>query len=240
MVSHLRPRPRPRARGLRWSALGLALGAGPGRLHRLLQRDRGALVGQPGTDRPQHHRGHRGRPTPQLGTDLYHQLARQDQNFSFSPYAASIALAEVGAGAAGVTAAQLAAVQHVADPRQLDVGAQHALPADRQPRRRPPERRAPGPRHHPDPGGGVGSARHPRRTATSSTSWPAGSVRGCGWSTSAPTPSAAATTINNWMSDETSDQLDQVVPPKQTTEATRLRHRPPGRPSPRPGTSAST
>ncbi len=42
----------------------------------------------------------------QLATDLYRQLARQDQNFVFSPYAVSSALAEVASGATGITALQ--------------------------------------------------------------------------------------------------------------------------------------
>jgi serpin B len=47
-----------------------------------------------------------------LAVDLYHQLARQGGNFVFSPLTISVGLAELAGGASGVTALQIASVQH--------------------------------------------------------------------------------------------------------------------------------
>ena len=101
----------------------------------------------------------------QLATDLYKQFARDHGNFAFSPYAVSIGLAQVGAGAAGQTAARVGrgAARGRGPPPRL--GAQHARPADRQPRWRSPERRAPGPRLDPDPDRPVGPEGHAREGA---------------------------------------------------------------------------
>lgn len=57
-----------------------------------------------------------------LGTDLYQALARRNQNFAFSPYGVSVALAMAGAGARGTTAEQLAVVQHLTPGLDLDAG----------------------------------------------------------------------------------------------------------------------
>ncbi|MGZ4695512.1 MAG: serpin family protein [Acidimicrobiales bacterium] len=57
-----------------------------------------------------------------LGTDLYRALAEHNQNFAFSPYGVSVALAMAGAGAVGTTAEQLATVQHLTPDLDLDAG----------------------------------------------------------------------------------------------------------------------
>ncbi len=57
-----------------------------------------------------------------LGTDLYGALARRNENFAFSPYGVSVALAMAGAGAQGTTAEQLATVQHLTPELDLDAG----------------------------------------------------------------------------------------------------------------------
>ena len=58
----------------------------------------------------------------QLGTDLYHSLRSRNGNFVFSPFAVSVGLAQVGAGAAGATATQLDAVQHATTGHSLAAG----------------------------------------------------------------------------------------------------------------------
>ncbi len=220
MVSHLRPRPRRRASGLRWSALVLALGVG---LAACSGSSSGTEVGSSASRAPIDRSTTEAivAANSQLGTDLYHQLARQEQNFGFSPYATSLALAQVGAGAAGVTAAQLAAVQHVADPRQLDAGLNtlsqqiDTRDGDRQNNVR---------QGHitiqiPVALWGQLDTHVEPRFLDQLARWFGTGMRLVDFRSD---PRAAATTINSWMATETSDQLDQVVPSKQTTEATRL------------------
>ncbi len=220
MVCHLRAEPRPRARGLRWGALALALGLG---VAACTSTSSGTEV------RSSAGRAPIDRSTTaaivaansQLGTDLYHQLARQDQNFSLSPYAASLALAEVGAGAAGVTADQVAAVQHVADPHQLDSGLNTL---SQQIDSRDGDRQNDVRQGHvtvqiPVAIWGQLDTHVEPHFLDQLARWFGTGMRLVDFRSDPP---SAATTVNDWMSDETSGQLEAVVPTKQTTEATRL------------------
>ena len=58
----------------------------------------------------------------ELASGLYRSLRSRNTNFVFSPFAASLGLAQVGAGAAGDTASQLVAVQHAGSDHSLDAG----------------------------------------------------------------------------------------------------------------------
>ncbi len=156
-----------------------------------------------------------------LGTDLYRQLTLHHQNFSFSPYAASVALAQVGAGATGVTAAQLAAVQHMADPAQLDAGlntlAQQIDSRDGD--RQNDVRQGHVTIQIPVAVWGQRDTHVEPHYLDQLARWFGTGMRLVDFRSD---PHAAADTINDWMSSETSDQLQSVVPARQTTEATRL------------------
>jgi serpin B len=60
--------------------------------------------------------------TAALGTDLYAQFARDQQNMVFSPYSVALALAMTRAGAAGKTAAEMDTVLHASLVGDTDAG----------------------------------------------------------------------------------------------------------------------
>ena len=220
MVSHAPPRPRSRSRRLRWSAAGLAIGlvlaacsdASSGTEVRS-SASRAPMV-RPATEAIV-------RANSALGTELYHQLARQGGNFAFSPYAASIALAQVGAGAAGVTTDQLDLVQHVTDQHQLEVGLNTVM---QQVDSRDGDRQNDVRQGHvtvqiPVALWGQLGTHVNQPFLTQLARWFGTGMRLVDLRSD---PQAAATTMNSWMAGQTSDQITQVVPPHQVTEATRL------------------
>jgi serine protease inhibitor len=220
MVSHPAPRPGRRARRLRWSALGLALGL-------VLAACSGSTAGtqvQSSANRAPMARSTTGATVlanSQLATDLYHQIARQQQNFSFSPYAASIALAEVGAGAAGITAQQLAAVQHVADASRLDRGLNTLM---QQVDSRDGDRQNDTRQGHvtvqvPIAVWGQLDTRVEPPYLDALARWFGSGMHLVDFRSD---PQAAGSTINQWVADQTINQLTEVVPAGQITEATRL------------------
>ncbi len=157
----------------------------------------------------------------QLGAELYRQLARQGGNFSFSPYATSIALAQLGLGADGVTATQLAAVQHVADARALDAGLNTLM---QQIDTRDGDRQNDVRQGHvtiqiPIAVWGQLGTHVEQPFLDGLSRWFGAGMRLVDFRSD---PAAAHTTIDDWMGTQTSDQLTQVVPSGQITEATRL------------------
>ncbi len=157
----------------------------------------------------------------QLGTDLYRQLARQDQNFTFSPYQASIALAQVAAGASGHTATELAGVQHVADLRQLESGLNTLMQQidTRDGDRQNDVRQGHVTVQTPVALWGQLGTHVEQPFLDQLARWYGSGLRLIDFRSE---PEAAATSINDWMDGQTLNQLDPVVPTGQTTEGTRL------------------
>ena len=96
----------------------------------------------------------------ELAAELYRSLAHRAGNFVFSPYAISVALAEVGRRRGGRDRARAGRHPAPAGRPGPAVRAEHARPADRHPGRRPAERRAPGAGVDRSPDLAVGPARH--------------------------------------------------------------------------------
>ena len=157
----------------------------------------------------------------QLATDLYHQLAAREQNFSFSPYAASIALAQVGAGAAGATATQLTVVQHVGDQHQLEAGLNTLMQqvASRDGDRQNDTRQGHVTVQIPIAVWGQLDTHVSQPFLNQLARWFGAGMHLVDFRSD---PDAAGGTINTWMADQTANQLTRVVPTGQTTQATRL------------------
>jgi serpin B len=156
-----------------------------------------------------------------LATDLYGQLARHDQNFVFSPYAVSLALAEVASGAAGVTELQLAATQH--QHRDLDLRsglntlAQQIATRDGD--QQNDVRQGQVSIEIPVALWGQLDTRVETPFLTDLARWFGTGIRLVDFRSD---PDAARQSIDDWTSDQTSDQFDDIVGPGQISEATRL------------------
>jgi serpin B len=157
----------------------------------------------------------------QLAADVYRQLARDHQNFSFSPYAISIALAQVGAGATGATASQLASVQHEASTRTLQSGLNTlALQvASRGGDRQSDVRQGHISVQIPIALWGQLQTQIKQPYLAQLSRWFGTGMRMVDYRSD---PGAARIAINNWVGDQTSNLFDEIVPPGQITDATRL------------------
>jgi serpin B len=157
----------------------------------------------------------------QLATDLYAQLARDHQNFTFSPFAISLALGQIGVGAAGVTATQLDAVQHVSSQSQLQSGLNSlSLQVDS----RSGDRQSDVRQGHisvqiPVSLWGQLQTQIKMPFLAQLSRWFGTGMRMVDYRSD---PGSARTAINNWVSDQSSSLFDEIIPPGQISDATRL------------------
>jgi serpin B len=157
----------------------------------------------------------------QLATDLYKQLARDHQNFSFSPYAVSVALGQVGTGASGVTATQLAAVQHQPAELKLESGLNSlALQiASRAGDRQSDVRQGHISIQLPISLWGQQDTQIRRPFLMQLSRWFGTGMRMVDYRSD---PGAARIAINNWVADQSSNLFTEIVSPGQITDGTRL------------------
>jgi serpin B len=157
----------------------------------------------------------------QLATDLYRALARRGGNFVFSPYTISLALAEVAAGARGVTALQLAGTQHQQPGQDLPSGLNTLGQqiASRAGDRQNTVRQGQVSIDVPVSLWGQLDTLVEQPFLDELARWYGTGIRLVDFRSD---PGSARTQVNNWMAQESSSQFDAVVPPGHVTEATRL------------------
>jgi len=157
----------------------------------------------------------------ELATDVYRSLARRAGNFVFSPYAISLALAEVAAGATGITALELAGTQHQARDQNLASGLNTLAQqiATRAGDRENDVREGQVSIDLPVAVWGQLDTLVKQPFLDQLARWYGTGLRLVDFRSD---PGAARTAVNNWMHDQSSSQFDAVVPPGQVTQATRL------------------
>ncbi len=157
----------------------------------------------------------------QLATDVYKRLAHDHDNFSFSPYAVSVALAQVGAGATGITATQLATIQHVPAELALESGLNTlaAQIASRTGDRQNDVRQGHISIQLPVALWGQQGTEIRRPFLLQLSRWFGTGMRMVDYRSD---PGAARLAINNWVADQTSNLFGEIVAPGQITDGTRL------------------
>ncbi|HVN52543.1 MAG TPA: serpin family protein, partial [Acidimicrobiales bacterium] len=156
-----------------------------------------------------------------LAIDLYRSLARRDTNFVFSPYAVSLALAEVAAGAKGITALELAGAQHQAPGQDLPSGLNTLAQqiATRAGDRQNDVRQGQISIQLPVSLWGQLDTRVEQPFLDDLARWYGTGIRLVDFRSD---PSTARTQVNRWMAQQSASEFDSVVPPGQVTQATRL------------------
>jgi serpin B len=156
-----------------------------------------------------------------LATDVYRSLTRRGGNFVFSPYVISLALAEVAAGATGITALELAATQHQAKGQDLPSGLNTLAQqlATRAGDRENDVREGQVSIDLPVSLWGQLDTLVKQPFLDRLARWYGTGLRLVDFRSD---PGAARTAVNNWMRDQSSSQFEAIVAPGQVTEATRL------------------
>jgi serpin B len=157
----------------------------------------------------------------QLAADLYRSLARRAGNFVFSPYAISVALAEVTAGSSGITALELATTQHQQAGQDLPSGLNTLSQqiATRAGDRQNDVRQGQVSIDLPISLWGQLDTLVKQPFLDDLSRWFGTGMRLVDFRSD---PGAARTEINNWMRDQSSSEFPAVVDDGQVTEATRL------------------